>query len=116
MLIQLRQIASKWESLGIDLNFSASTLLELKNTANGSDFNCLVELCDKWLRDVYNPTWKMIAHALKEIGEDKLSIELLQIYDTGIFILQIKCDILNDPTDNIISKILDIRISNLSFI
>ena len=87
LIIQLREISSKWESLGEHLNFSASILLQIKNIANGSDFNCLVELCDKWLRDVYNPTWKMVADVLILIGEEKLSSELLHIYDTGMCIL-----------------------------
>ena len=84
VLIQLREIASKWEAMGQFLNFSNETLLLIKTTGNGADFDCLVELFDHWLRCEKSPTWKTIADALKEIGEPKLSYEIFQIYDTGI--------------------------------
>ncbi len=84
LLIQLREVASKWESLGMFLNFSSLDMQLMKAKAT-NDFDCLIELCDNWIRNQTVPTWKKVADALKNIGEHELHDELLNIYKTGNF-------------------------------
>ena len=50
---------------------------------NGTDFDCFVEVCDKWLKDRAKPTWKAVSKALDKINCHELSNEILKIYDTG---------------------------------
>ncbi len=84
LLIQLREVACKWENLGKYLNFSREDIHLMKAKAT-NDFDCLIELCDNWIRSQTVPTWKKVADALKNIGEHELHDEFLNIYTTGNF-------------------------------
>ena len=84
LLIQLREIYSKWEEIGAALGISQENLTEIKNVGeHGTDFDCFVEVCDKWLKDRPKPTWKAVSKALDKINCHELSNEILKIYDTG---------------------------------
>ena len=50
---------------------------------HGTDFDCFVEVCGKWLKDRTKPTWKAVSKALDKINCHELSNEILKIYDTG---------------------------------
>ena len=49
LLIQLREVACKWESLGKYLNFSSEDIQLMKAKAT-NDFDCLIELCEHFLK------------------------------------------------------------------
>ena len=85
-MIELRDVAPKWEELGRYLKFSATDIQQFKHVCNGIDFDCLVELCDNWLKKTENPTWKFIGQIMEEMGEQELSEEILNIYNTGKYI------------------------------
>ena len=89
MLIELRDIAPKWEELGRHLQFSATDIQQFKHISNGIDFDCLVELCDNWLKITEKPTWKFLAHIMEKMEEQQLSEEILNIYNTGRHISKI---------------------------
>ncbi len=87
MLIELRDISSKWKEFGKELRFQSSQLVQFKTASDGTDFGAFIELCLEWIRSTKNPTWSTLAIALKNINEEKLSENVLNIYKTGIYSL-----------------------------
>ncbi len=56
LLINLRHLAPKWQEIGIHLKISAAELKSIQELCKEVDFDCLVELFDKWLRSTDTPT------------------------------------------------------------
>ena len=83
ILIELKPIAADWKKLGRHLGFSDSDMEIFQHATQGVDFNCLVELFKAWLKKTKNPTWRLIADALKSMGQDDLAQEILNVYTTG---------------------------------
>ena len=66
------------------MGISQEYLIKIKDIGkHGTDFDCFVEVCDKWLKDRPKPTWKAVSKALDKINCHELSNEILKIYDTG---------------------------------
>ena len=66
------------------LGISQEYLTKIKDIKEyGTDFDCFVEVCDKWLKDRAKPTWKAVSKALDKINCHELSKKILIIYDTG---------------------------------
>ena len=88
ILIQLRDISSKWLELGTAFELSHDLLHSIRTKCDGKDFDCLIEVCEAWLRSFHasqsHPTWKAVSKALDRIGCNQLSKELSEIYITGI--------------------------------
>ncbi len=87
LLIQIRDIASKWEDLGVALDIPYTKLQEIMKMRDRGDLQCLIEVCDCWLKAQFDsrvtPTWTSISTALLRIGSDELSKEIKEIYKTG---------------------------------
>jgi len=58
-------------------------LEKLEHSGPGPDYDCLVELCDAWLKQTKKPTWRLIVDAVNKLGNKKLEQEILNIYTTG---------------------------------
>ena len=66
------------------MGISQEYLTKIKDIReHGTDFDCFVEVCDKWLNDRAKPTWKAVSKALDKINCHELSKKILKIYDTG---------------------------------
>ena len=90
LLINLRHLAPKWQEIGIHLKISAAELKSIQELCKEVDFDCLVELFDKWLRSTDTPTWKIITDALDTIGEHESSQNIMDILSKGDCELQFK--------------------------
>ena len=83
MLIELKHKAADWKKLGGHLGFSDSDMEIFQHATQGVDFDCLVELFEVWLKKTKKPTRRLIADALKSMGEEDLAQEILNIYRTS---------------------------------
>ena len=44
----------------------------------------IIEVCDHWLRNCDGqPTWRMVAEALKKVGFQQLASDIEKVYETG---------------------------------
>ena len=71
LLIKLRgKVTTQWYQLGLAIGIKNEFLRKLKGY---SDEECLVELLDHWLRcHPGQPSWKELADAIKNIGDNQL--------------------------------------------
>ena len=70
---------------------SQEYLTKIKDAGkHGTDFDCFMEVCDKWLKDRAKPTWKAVSKALDKINCHELSKNILKIYETGQLFMQTK--------------------------
>ena len=83
LLINLRHLAPKWQEIGIHLKISAAELKSIQELCKEVDFDCLVELFDKWLRSTDAPTWKNITDALDTMGEYESSQNIMDMLSKG---------------------------------
>ena len=83
MLIELKHIAADWKNLGGHLGFADSDMEIFQHAIQGVDFDCLVKLFEAWLKKTKKPTWRLVADALKSMGEEELAQEILTIYKTS---------------------------------
>ena len=83
ILIELKHIAADCKKLGGHLGFSDSDMEIFQHASQRVDFDCFVELFEAWLKKTKKPTWRLIAGALKSMGEEDLAQEILNIYTTG---------------------------------
>ena len=82
LLVQLRdKITSRWYEFGLVVGVPK----EVMDSYSGYPADqCVVEMLDYWLRHCpREPTWKDVAHALKEINLYQLAASILQVYVTG---------------------------------
>ncbi len=60
----------------------------IRKTTGGEDYDSLVEVCDWWIKWLYEknsqPTWRAVSKALKRIGFPDLAKEIMEIYKTGL--------------------------------
>ena len=71
----------KWYQFGEALCIDKDTLDKYTNYPPEV---CIVEVLDYWLRNQYDkPTWRDVAMALKKIGLQQLSEDILMRYKTG---------------------------------
>ena len=82
LLIQLKpQVTSKWKEFANVVGLSNI----IKQLAKYSPDECIVEVCDQWLKSQpNNPTWRDVANVVKEIGLYELANNILMAYETGI--------------------------------
>ena len=85
LLIQLKpQVTSKWTEFANIVGLSNL----IKQFAKYSPDECIVEVCDQWLKSQpNNPTWRDVANVVKEIGLYQLASDILMAYETGSCIL-----------------------------
>lgn len=87
LLILIRDTASKWEQLANELSVPKNEIDNIKRTTGGGDYEALVEVCDWWIKWLYEKnsqaTWRVISKALKRIGYPNLAKEVMEIYKTG---------------------------------
>ena len=85
LLIQLKpQVTSKWTEFANVVGLSNL----IKQLAKYSPDECIVEVCDQWLKSQpNNPTWRDVANVVKEIGLYQLASDILMAYETGSCIL-----------------------------
>ena len=87
LLIMLRGMCSKWEEMANELSVPKEKIEYIRKATNGIAFDSLVEVCDWWMKFLYDrksqPTWKAIGKALKRIGCPELAKEVMEIYKTG---------------------------------
>jgi hypothetical protein len=80
-------VQSKWDEIGKALNLTEDNIQHIRNTTSGEDYDCLVEICDEWLRSLHSrnmtPTWRAVSKALNRAGCKELSKEIKDIYKTG---------------------------------
>ncbi len=85
--MQLRPVESKWEEIGDALSISQDKLKTIKNSTTGKDLDCLVEMCDEWIKKVFDrecqPTWRAVGRALVRADCQELAKDIKGIYDTG---------------------------------
>ena len=81
LLIQLRsQVTPKWYQFGLVVGIDKKVL---DSYTNYSPEVCIIEVLDHWLRNhLTKPTWRDVAHALKEIELHELAEKILreQVY------------------------------------
>ena len=82
LLIQLKpQVTSKWKEFANVVGLSNI----IKQLAKYSPDECIVEVCDQWLKSQpNNPTWRDVANVVKEIGLYELANNILMAYETGV--------------------------------
>ena len=77
LMKELRSKAADWEDLGIQLEIDDGELKEIKSDNSGDSKSCLRELFRKLLcRATPQPSWRAIAEAVKDIGDEELSSKL----------------------------------------
>ena len=76
-------IADLWMELGLHLEVSSSTLDKIR-----SDFKtpsrCLIGLLNHWVHIAYNPTYKELAEALRQIDHSDLASEVEKMFDKSL--------------------------------
>ena len=112
MLIQLQdKVTQKWFEFGLTLGVPSEVMEKYKDHPPEE---CIIEMLDYWLRHhPHQPTWREIAHALKDgsVGLNALSNEFSQVYVTGIIILILHLSV-SDVRDVII-LILHLSVSDV---
>ena len=87
LLLQLHAVQCKWNEIGKALNLTEDHIQRIRSTTSGEDYECLVEVCDEWLRSLQSrkmiPTWRAVSKALHRAGCLELSKEIKDIYKTG---------------------------------
>ena len=85
LLIQIRtQVTPVWYKFGQAVGVPR----EILNKCLGfPSEECVVEVLDYWLRN-NNPTWKDVADGLRETGLQCLANGILNVYKTGVCIIQ----------------------------
>ena len=88
LLILIRDTASKWEQMANELSVPKKEIEYIKRTTGGEDYDSLVEVCDWWIKWLYDKhsqaTWRAVSKALKRIGYPNLAKEVMEIYKTGL--------------------------------
>ncbi len=73
----------QWDVLGIQLGFRSDQLAIIKR--DSSDINgAIIQLVGDWIRNDKNASWKTLAHALQQMGQNKLADSLYNQEGTGI--------------------------------
>ena len=81
LLKELKQVASKWENIGVMVGIDSGILdnIEADNSKNCE--NCLREMLKVWLKQLDPaPSWPLMVEALEVLGEPKLAKELKEKY------------------------------------
>jgi len=68
----LRPLAYDWTSIGVLLGLESHVLKEIKYNNPDSAKDCLREMLDQWLkRTEPPPSWRQLADAVKNAGDDE---------------------------------------------
>jgi len=82
---ELGQISESYIAFGSVAGVSPASLTEIVNS------DSMTEVCDLWLKNCQQeqtpPTWHAVAEILDLIGQKKVSNKLLQVYNTGLSVL-----------------------------
>ena len=85
LLKELKQVASKWENIGVMLGIDSGVLDNIDADNPKSCENCLREMLKVWLKQLAPaPSWQAVVEALDVLGEPKLAQELKQRYCTSL--------------------------------
>ena len=77
LMRHLSDKAAEWEDIGLELDIDYGELKRIKADNRGDSKSCLRELFDKWLSRVDpEPSWKAIADAIEELGDEKKAEEI----------------------------------------
>ena len=84
-MIQLRaQVTPKWHEFGTAIGIPEG-LLDQYSSYSADE--CLIEVLNYWLNDHQNPTWKDVAKVLRDIELDELAEDIMNVYETGIDVI-----------------------------
>ncbi|XP_064400886.1 uncharacterized protein LOC135347001 isoform X2 [Halichondria panicea] len=83
-LVQIRSMEHKWRELAETVRLPETMIEQIEDSCGINHSGCLTEVIDQWMRNCSGrPTWRELAGHLHNIGEEQLSQELLNIYNTG---------------------------------
>ena len=87
LLVQLHYISHDYKAFGKQAGLSADVLSELDKFTS-KPFDGLMKVCSLWFRRLKDenvkPTWEAVAEILFKMGLEKLALEILQGYTTGM--------------------------------
>ena len=84
LLLQIKAVATpKWHQFGKAIGVDDEVLNKCLEYPQEES---IIEVCDKWLRNHSGkPTWREVAEALRQIGNQELAFEIDNAYSTGTF-------------------------------
>ena len=81
LLRELRQVASEWEDIGIELDIEDGKLKQIKSENAGDSKACLREMLRVWLSRVAPPpTWSSVVDALETLGHEDVAVSFRSNY------------------------------------
>ena len=75
------KVADKWKVIGVLLEIPKGKLAGIADKCLHNPHNCLVEMLEAWLEQIYPPaTWAAIIESVEFLGEEQLAKELRDKY------------------------------------
>ena len=77
-----------WYSLGIKLGMKAHELATIEKNYHGDNDRCKLEMLNHSLQSAKLPSWRVVADALQQMGENRVALKIQRKYcssssDTG---------------------------------